>query len=70
MIGIKLKFIAKNCVFIVINLSIIINVANSNAANIVFLLSDILYFSIIIPPITDNILPKKCILFNMHFSFH
>ena len=42
-IGTKLKLIVKNCVFIVNNLSNIINIASNNAANIVFLLCEILY---------------------------
>ena len=45
-IGNRLKFIAKNCIFIVINLSNIINVASNNAAIIIFLLFDIVCFCI------------------------
>ena len=41
MIGIKLRFIAKNCVFIVINLSNIIKLASNNADNIIFFVFEI-----------------------------
>ena len=67
-IGSKLRFIAKNCILIVINLSNIINIASNNDANIIFLFFDITYFCIV-GLLNYIILPNFLMVFNISSGF-
>lgn len=67
-IGSKLRFIAKNCILIVINLSNIINIASNNDANIIFLFFDITYFCIV-GLLNYIILPNFLMVFNISSVF-
>lgn len=64
-IGIRLKFIAKNCVFIVNSLSNIINIANNNDANIIFLLFEIVYFLIYYSPLLTTLFYQNFVSYSI-----